>query len=88
MLLLLAGTSFAAPVFPVVEVVPLPYKQMAFEIEGAEVARYHGGTQEPKPFLYPLMGPAGKRLTTMSHPVDPHGHRHHRSVWVGHRDVN
>lgn len=88
LLLIVPCVSPAAPVFPSVEVVPLPYKQMAFEIDGAEVARFHGGTSEPKSFLYPLIGPAGKRLTTMSHPVDPHGHRHHRSVWVGHRDVN
>lgn len=78
----------AQPTFPTVEVVPLPYQQIAFEIGGREVARYHGGDSVPKPFLYPLIGPAGKRLTTMSHPVDPHGHRHHRSVWIGHRDVN
>lgn len=78
----------AGPLFPTVEVVPLPYQQIAFEIDGDEVARYHGGDSAPKPFLYPLLGPAGKRLTTMSHPVDPDGHRHHRSVWVGHRDVN
>ena len=24
----------------------------------------------------------------MSHPEDPTGHRHHRSVWIAHRDVN
>ncbi|MCF6284282.1 MAG: PmoA family protein [Candidatus Hydrogenedentes bacterium] len=74
--------------FPTVEVVPRPALQIAFEIDGVEVVRYIAGDSAPKPFLYPLIGPAGKRLTTMSHPIDPNGHRHHRSVWVGHRDVN
>ena len=86
-LALLAPAS-AEITFPAVEVVPLPYQQIAFEIDGHEVGRYYGGDNVPKPFLYPLIGPAGKRLTTMSHPIDPYGHRHHRSVWVGHRDVN
>lgn len=84
----LSGSSFAGARFPAVQVVPLPYREVAFEIDGNEAARYYGGDQAPKPFLFPLIGPAGKRLTTMSHPIDPHGHRHHRSVWIGHRDVN
>lgn len=88
-ILALAAASVAAEaVFPAVQVVPLPRQEVAFELNGQEVARYYGNTGDPKPFLFPLIGPAGKRLTTMSHPIDPHGHRHHRSVWVGHRDVN
>jgi len=83
-----ASATQAAAVFPSVQVVPLPYQEVAFEIDGHEVARYYGSDNATKPFLFPLIGPAGKRLTTMSHPIDPYGHRHHRSVWVGHRDVN
>jgi len=83
-----AVSAAAAPTFPAVEVVPLPERQVAFEIDGREVARYHGGEGAPKPFLFPLIGPAGKRLTALSHPVDPVGHAHHRSVWIGHQDVN
>ena len=86
--LVAVGVNHVAADFPAVLVVPLPYQEVAFEIDGQEVARYYGGDSAPKPFLFPLIGPAGKRLTTMSHPIDPHGHRHHRSVWVGHRDVN
>jgi hypothetical protein len=85
--LVMTGIASAAPLFPTVEVVPLPYQQIAFEIDGKEVLRYHGAESAPKPYIYPLIGPARKRLTTMSHPEDPHGHRHHRSVWIGHRDV-
>lgn len=88
MTVMFTSGTLAAAIFPSVQVVPLPYQEVAFEIDGLEVARYYGADSAPKPFLFPLIGPAGKRLTTMSHPIDPHGHRHHRSVWVGHRDVN
>jgi len=57
-------------------------------IDGREVARYYANPDAPKPYLFPLIGPSGKRLTSMVHPVDPYGHRHHRSVWIGHADVN
>lgn len=82
------AAALADPSFPTVQVVPLPHHEIAFEIGGIEVARYYAGDNTPKPFIFPLIGPAGKRLTTMAHPIDPHGHRHHRSVWIGHRDVN
>jgi hypothetical protein len=74
--------------FPSVQAVPLPSLQIAFEIDGEEVARYYAAPDTPKPYLFPVIGPSGKRLTSMAHPVDPYGHRHHRSVWIGHADVN
>lgn len=82
------AAALADPAFPTVQAVPLPHHEIAFEIGGIEVARHYGGDNTPKPFIFPLIGPSGRRLTTMAHPIDPHGHRHHRSVWVGHRDVN
>lgn len=86
--LLGAASLTAATPFPDVQIVALPDQQYAFEIGGAEVARYIAQGRAPKPYLFPLTGPAGHRLTSMLHPEDPHGHRHHRSVWVGHQDVN
>ena len=83
-----AIASVHAADFPSVQVVPLPEDQIAFEIDGKEVARYYANPDAPKPYLFPLIGPSGKRLTSMAHPVDPYGHRHHRSVWIGHADVN
>ena len=73
-------------VYPRVEPVLLPEDECAFEIDGAEVARFYFGG--PKPFVYPLLGPSGRPVTAMLHPADPHGHRHHRSIWVTHMDVN
>ena len=87
--LLLSGVEqgSGAP-FPRVQAVPLPEGQVAFEIDGVEAARYHYGASVLRPYLFPLIGPAGQRVTRLGHPHDPHGHRHHRSIWIGHRDVN
>ena len=59
-----------------------------YAVDSAEAARYHGGQSVLRPYVFPLIGPAGRRLTRLGHPHDPHGHRHHRSVWIGHQNVN
>ena len=76
-----------AEAFARVQAVPVPNDQVAFEIDGAEVARYHYGGGASKPYVFPLIGPAGRRLTRLTHPHDPEGHGHHLSIWVGHRAV-
>ena len=89
----------AKPV-PVAQVIPLPYDQASFQYLGAETAghshaafpgheltRYHFGRSLKRPFWYPLIGPAGRSLTRMGHPRDPHSHSHHNSVWISHHDV-
>ena len=79
----------AAPVpFPAVCAVPMPESQVAFEVAGGVRAAYHYGPATFKPYVFPLIGPAGKRLTRLTHPHDPHGHRHHLGVWVAHKSVN
>ena len=40
-----------------------------------------------RPFLYPVLGPAGRSLTRMGHPHDPVSHSHHNSVWIAHNDI-
>jgi hypothetical protein len=76
----------ARPV-PEVQVLPLPYGQASFEYLGSELTRYHFGPALERPFLYPIQGADGRSLTRMGHPHDPHGHRHHNSVWISHQDV-
>lgn len=83
-----AGQAASETVFPRVQAVPLPNQQVSFEIDGLEVARFHYGPSAPKPYVFPLIGPAGRRLTRLTHPHDPEGHRHHRSIWIAHQDVN
>jgi len=86
-LLLPLGAGTATP-FPRVQAVPMPGRQAALEIDGVEVARYHYDASYHRPFVFPLIGPAGRPLTRLTHPHDPDGHGHHLSIWVSHRDVN
>jgi len=84
----------AKPV-PDVQVIPLPHHQASFQHLGRELTRYHFapavkqpfGPSLKRPFLYPVMGPAGRSLTRMGHPHDPITHSHHNSVWISHHDV-
>jgi Methane oxygenase PmoA len=72
---------------PRMQVIPQPYGQAAVLRDGREITRYHFGEQVQRPFLFPLIGPAGESLTRMGHPRDPHSHSHHNSVWLSHSDV-
>jgi hypothetical protein len=70
------------------QAVPLPYDQVSLQRDGAEIARYHFGPALHRPFVFPVVGPAGQCLTRMGHPHDPVGHSHHNSVWISHFAVN
>jgi len=70
-----------------VQLVPQPYDQLAFEVDGREWLRYHYGVATPKPYFSPVLGPAGRTITRITHPHDPHGHGHHLSLWIAHHDV-
>lgn len=76
------------PSFPRVQIIPQPYDQLSVELDGREVLRYHYGALTPKPYWYPVIGPAGRPVTRLTHPHDPHTHAHHLSLWIGHNDVN
>lgn len=71
---------------PRCQVVPLDGHQVAFRIAGVERLRWHYGTEYPRPFFYPLIGPSGASLTRMGHPGAP-DHEHHRSIWFAHHKV-
>ena len=72
---------------PRLQIVPMPYDQASFQRDGVEITRYHFGPGLHRPFLYPVIGPAGRSLTRMGHPHDPQSHSHHNSVWISHHDV-
>ena len=73
-----------APSQPRCRLEPLPEHQVAFLVEDQERLRWHFGPQYPRPFFYPLLGPAsGQSLTRIGHPGAPN-HDHHRSIWFGH----
>jgi hypothetical protein len=69
------------------QVLPQPDDQASFQYRGRELTRVHFGSDLVRPFLYPLIGPAGCSYTRMGHPHDVVGHRHHTSVWISHMDV-
>ncbi|MAG92240.1 MAG: hypothetical protein CMJ48_00600 [Planctomycetaceae bacterium] len=71
---------------PRCQVVPMPGHQASFQIDGVERLAWHFGSGYPRPFFYPLLGPAGATLTRMGHP-GASNHDHHRSVWFAHNKV-
>jgi hypothetical protein len=73
---------------PSVQVLPIPEFQAAFERDGSLLGRYYFNPAFNRPFMYPVLGPAGRSLTRMGHPHDPESHSHHNSVWVAHNDVD
>ncbi len=88
LLLLCACAPAARPAgWPRTEIIPQPDDQLSFQVDGREVLRYHYGPQTPKPYVYPVIGPAGQPVTRLTHPHDPFTHNHHLSLWVGHHDV-
>lgn len=89
-ILLLTGCSrmpATAPGYPRVMILPQPDDQVSFQVDGREWLRYHYGEQTPKPYFYPVMGPAGAPVTRITHPHDPHTHNHHLSLWIGHQKI-
>jgi hypothetical protein len=75
------------PAYPRAMIVPQPDDQVSFQVDGREWLRYHYGDQTPKPYVYPVMGPAGVPVTRLTHPHDPFTHNHHLSLWIGHENV-
>jgi hypothetical protein len=71
---------------PRVQIVPQPDEQVSIQVNGQERLRWHFGRRHPRPFFFPLVGPAGRSLTRMGHPAAP-DHEHHRSLWWGHKNV-
>jgi hypothetical protein len=76
-----------APGYPRVMILPQPDDQVSFQVDGLEWLRYHYGEGMPKPYFYPVMGPAGAPVTRITHPHDPHSHNHHLSLWIGHEKI-
>ncbi|MDB5318914.1 MAG: hypothetical protein JWN40_545 [Phycisphaerales bacterium] len=86
---LCGGASAADPKpIPRLQVIPQADDQAVFVRDDTEIARYHFGSALRRPFVFPVIGPAGRSLTRMGHPHDPQSHSHHNSVWISHQNVN
>jgi hypothetical protein len=77
----------ARKVPPRVQARPEPRHGVSFLVDGRLVLGLDGGAGMRRPFLYPVLGPAGVPLTRMGHPHDPVSHSHHNSIWIAHADV-
>lgn len=71
---------------PRVQIVPQADDQVSFQVDGQERLRWHAAPRYPRPFFFPLIGPAGRSVVRLGHPADP-SHGHHRSFWWGHQSV-
>jgi len=88
-LFIAANGIFAGETHPLprCQIVPLANHEVSLRIDGVERTRWHYGNQYPRPFFFPFNGPSGSSLTRMGHPGAAN-HKHHRSVWFAHHDVN
>lgn len=62
------------------------------KVNGELFTVYHCGKEHARPFFFPVLGPGG-RSVTRHYPMEEktgedRDHRHHRSLWVAHGDVN
>jgi hypothetical protein len=74
---------------PQLQVIPELHDNLSIRWKGNTLLGYCYSTAYPKPFFYPVVGPAGHSLTRLGHPRDfSGGHDHHRSLWIEHLDVN
>lgn len=84
----IAKVKLTEETFPRVQVIPFPDAQASFQVDGMEKLCYHYSKRYNRPFWFPLIGPAGRSLTRISHPRDPNGHSHHKAIWIAHYKVN
>jgi hypothetical protein len=61
-------------------------------VAGQPVTTYHFSSNYKKPFMYPVLGSDGARMTRgwpmEEIPGEPQDHPHQKSFWVAHGDVN
>lgn len=67
--------------------------KLEVKIGGEMFTRYHYGSQFPRPFLYPVIGPDKTPVTRnfpmiQDIPEENKDHKHHRSIYVAYGDVN
>lgn len=66
--------------------------KITVEIDGTLFTELHFGTNASRPYLYPIIGPDGARMTR-HWPMEQlagedHDHPHHRSFWWAHGEMN
>lgn len=76
-----------------VEIKDIGEGKLEVTIGGEMFTRYHYGSQFPRPFLYPVIGPDKTPMTrnfpmVQDIPDENKDHKHHRSIYIAYGDVN
>ena len=66
----------------------VPQKAVVVRRGDRVVAACWFGPHVLRPYVYPFLAPGGLEVTRLGHPLDPIGHSHHQSIWIGHHDVS
>ena len=66
----------------------VPQKAILVRRDKTTVAACWIGAAGLRPYVYPFLGPHDREMTRLGHPLDPVGHSHHKSIWIGHNDVD
>ena len=86
-LLLPVAVAAEPKAVPRMQALPQPHEEISLQRDGMELARYHYRAGERRPFVFPIIGSAGRSLTRIGHPHDPESHSHHNSVWISHQNI-
>jgi hypothetical protein len=89
--LVLEGTGLES--HSIVDVIDNGENRVDFLIGGNLFTSYHYGEDVIRPFLYPIVGPGGRKMTrnfpmVQGVPGETTDHKHHRSLYVAYGDVN
>jgi len=78
-----------------VTVTDQPGDALAIAVGGKPFTRYNYASRWTRPFLHPVIGPGGKRVTRsfpmeggFEGPDESHDHPHHTGLYVAHGEVN
>jgi hypothetical protein len=73
---------------PHLQAVPLPGREVSFQLDGHELTRYRFDPAEKRPFWYPIQTTLAPSVIRIGHPHDAQSHRHHYGVWITHAAVS
>lgn len=88
----LPGESSSAPSRGVAMRHKKKANRIDIRVHGRMFTSYHYSSQFPRPHFHPVIGPHGRPMTR-AHPTEKiagetNDHKHHRSLWIAHGDVN
>lgn len=74
--------------YPRVQAYQEPGSKAVLSVDGRPALTYYFGRDYPRPFIYPLLTPAGHNVLAYGHSVDLVDHSHHRGLFIAHGKTN